>query len=798
MSDRHSTTMVRVPGSSGDSGFHRESLSEEVKIKTEPGIEASAKERSSRTCEDERSPDHQSFGRGFDDEKIKEEDRLDDLEEKPQLPPEAPSGATADRAAKHDPQDENPRGIPKRFSFVNEEPAEKMKKESRGWKDVHKQAGCQVKTETKSQDVKSADREVKFKGWPLDELSREYHLQELNKLLTDDPVLKKMKPKLIGSLRGPISAPKPTPNVLEALHRLINLLNEAGFTAGSFNAKTLLECNHDRVIAAGQSLFKVLSPLIGIRDPTDTPIAPIVTSDRRIAPRITMDQVLTPINDSPKGEQTGSSRYASAEESDEDSTDSFEIQRMSLGPAGTSLLRKKLEEKETDVRSGKPPGTQFMSTLETDQMHSIFRSAMRQYELEQARAAAGRSANYHPEPETYMPDIDMESVGSRAGGSRDYGPEHREQGTSRLPQVATAGTAEMGGFSNQRIRMSAMAELKEFAGMETNEEKARNWISKVKSAFLRDQAPEAERCLVFCDLLTGPARDWYNQLTRSTKNSWKTLLDSFMAKYGGKNSISVGRLYYHARKRSNETPLQYLYRLNVAAIRAKIPFRDGSAATRKEHVNHYIGTLDDRDLARILTMLRLGDADDLEETLQENENMEVREAHASMGSSKFRQRLTSSATQVPARPARAVRAIHVEDGNDGSEVDSSGSDSDSDRRKMYLAAAMDRAPKTEDSFARGKKMEQEKTYDRGKPKAGCAHCGSKRHDERGCWKKLTCQKCGRKGHPSDKCYYACSVCKDVHDEGKCPMELFYNWIRQWYVPTKHAGMLPEPCEKMLN
>ena len=68
MSDRHSTTMVRVPGSSGDSGFHRESLSEEVKIKTEPGIEASAKERSSRTCEDERSPDHQSFGRGFDDE----------------------------------------------------------------------------------------------------------------------------------------------------------------------------------------------------------------------------------------------------------------------------------------------------------------------------------------------------------------------------------------------------------------------------------------------------------------------------------------------------------------------------------------------------------------------------------------------------------------------------------------------------------------------------------------------------------------------------------------------------------
>ena len=49
----------------------------------------------------------------------------------------------------------------------------------------------------------------------------------------------------------------------------------------------------------------------------------------------------------------------------------------------------------------------------------------------------------------------------------------------------------------------------------------------------------------------------------------------------------------------------------MAAIRAKVPIQDGSAAARKEHVNHYIGTLDDRDLARMLTMLRLGDADDL-------------------------------------------------------------------------------------------------------------------------------------------------------------------------------------------
>ena len=101
-------------------------------------------------------------------------------------------------------------------------------------------------------------------------------------------------------------------------------------------------------------------------------------------------------------------------------------------------------------------------------------------------------------------------------------------------------------------------------------------------AFLGDQAPDAEKCLVFSVLLSGPARDWYNQIRRSTRTSWKALLEVFMAKYGGKNSISVGRRYYHDRKRLNETPLEYLYRLNVAEIRAKIPVRDGSPATRKD------------------------------------------------------------------------------------------------------------------------------------------------------------------------------------------------------------------------
>ena len=39
---------------------------------------------------------------------------------------------------------------------------------------------------------------------------------------------------------------------------------------------------------------------------------------------------------------------------------------------------------------------------------------MRKQELEQARMNAGRSASHQLEPEIYMSDIDMESLGSRS------------------------------------------------------------------------------------------------------------------------------------------------------------------------------------------------------------------------------------------------------------------------------------------------------------------------------------------------------------------------------------------------
>ena len=107
----------------------------------------------------------------------------------------------------------------------------------------------------------------------------------------------------------------------------------------------------------------------------------------------------------------------------------------------------------------------------------------------------------------------MESVRSSISRSDVFDPDDSDPDDSgqegrRHAMVATTETLQNGDGIPQRIRVSAMNELKEFSGKDRDEDRARSWISKVKSAFFRDQAPYEEKCLVFGDLLTGPARNW--------------------------------------------------------------------------------------------------------------------------------------------------------------------------------------------------------------------------------------------------------------------------------------------------
>ncbi|KAE9261458.1 hypothetical protein PR003_g33924, partial [Phytophthora rubi] len=89
--------MVRVPGSLGDAGFHRESQ-DDAQVSNGSGDETPTASLNARST-DRLSPGRSSAD-GIEDDLAK------DLEEKPRFPPKVPSGTPADPDASQDPPDE--------------------------------------------------------------------------------------------------------------------------------------------------------------------------------------------------------------------------------------------------------------------------------------------------------------------------------------------------------------------------------------------------------------------------------------------------------------------------------------------------------------------------------------------------------------------------------------------------------------------------------------------------------------------------------------------------------------------
>ncbi|KAG2764130.1 hypothetical protein PC129_g21937 [Phytophthora cactorum] len=109
--------MVRVPGSLGDSGFHRES-EDDVQVKIEPGEEASSEVGSMTTQLNEaRSADRRSAGRNSVDGREADPDL--DLEEKPLYPPQGPPETPADPDLRRDPLTKEGKVKAKRYAFAD-------------------------------------------------------------------------------------------------------------------------------------------------------------------------------------------------------------------------------------------------------------------------------------------------------------------------------------------------------------------------------------------------------------------------------------------------------------------------------------------------------------------------------------------------------------------------------------------------------------------------------------------------------------------------------------------------------
>uniref|UniRef100_A0AAV1UM67 Uncharacterized protein n=1 Tax=Peronospora matthiolae TaxID=2874970 RepID=A0AAV1UM67_9STRA len=168
-------------------------------------------------------------------------------------------------------------------------------------------------------------------------------------------------------------------------------------------------------------------------------------------------------------------------------------------------------------------------------------------------------------------------------------------------------------------------------------------------------------------------------------------------------------------------------------MQAKIPVMTGLPAARKEHVDHFIDTLDDPDLSNQLLLLNVEDADAMQKTLHGYQQGRSRQRKVMIGSSKFR--LKGIPGPAFSKPARAVRMVRTEEVSSESGSDTCGSDLEDRLRSIHLAATTDRPVSRIDVAANARSSDlntRQDHQDRNMPSKPCTHCGSTKHGDLGC------------------------------------------------------------------
>jgi hypothetical protein len=119
--------------------------------------------------------------------------------------------------------------------------------------------------------------------------------------------------------------------------------------------------------------------------------------------------------------------------------------------------------------------------------------------------------------------------------------------------------------------------------------------------------------------------------------------------------------------------------------RLKIKYRP--AATRHEHVEHFIETLDDQELGGQLTLVRLSEAEVLEVVLRSRQHAKSHQKKSLHESHKSRQKTPT--VSAPAVTTRVVHVVRPSRNDTDTESERAGSDAKGDLHKVYLPAVND-------------------------------------------------------------------------------------------------------------
>ncbi|KAJ0391483.1 hypothetical protein ATCC90586_011124 [Pythium insidiosum] len=153
--------------------------------------------------------------------------------------------------------------------------------------------------------------------------------------------------------------------------------------------------------------------------------------------------------------------------------------------------------------------------------------------------------------------------------------------------------------------------------------------------------------------LTKSARVWYKQLSVKLgvqQLTWKRLAAAFKDEFLDSGEPAFEKYCYMSQAK-NETPRQYLWRLNVAAKEAGIPIQEPAAVER--HVTRFVSSLRDSPVRALLLGASFASVEQLEMQLRlyERRSRPSRDdaGHRDRSSSKSRE----ASTYLAQQPLRA-------------------------------------------------------------------------------------------------------------------------------------------------
>lgn len=156
--------------------------------------------------------------------------------------------------------------------------------------------------------------------------------------------------------------------------------------------------------------------------------------------------------------------------------------------------------------------------------------------------------------------------------------------------------------------------LTHFNCTEPNADEARFWLSKFLHHVSLAKMTKKQKIATFALYLGKAARNWYRQLDDQVKKSWPRTLEAFKTSWCDA-AENHGRTYYNMRQDGDESALNYLYRLNVAAKQIGLDYMNDEVEL-EEHLDVFCDSLADKEFADKLRVKEFTSVERLEKWLK--------------------------------------------------------------------------------------------------------------------------------------------------------------------------------------